>query len=244
MMGAAPLGVYALAFRVATLVNDKIGPMVTAVSFPALSAMESERERVMEHWFVLMRTLALVCFPALSALAVCADDFVRVAYGSQWTAAVMPLRLLCAVGVLRTLTPVTLALTAAQGRMAVNVKYAAANVVLLPLGFVVGCKLDGLVGVGLAWMIVFPVSCLYLFTAAAKQVGAGLGSFAANLKYPVLLALLPVVPMMVIRTMVSPGFGRLAAAGSVGGVVFVASVWVVPEVRRRLAEGLRGLHQS
>lgn len=236
-LGSNPLGVYSLAFRLATLVNEKIGAIVSGVSFPALSSLRSDRERVIGHWFALMRLLSMVCFPVLAMLAVAADDFVQVVYGVKWSGAIMPLRILCVVGVLRTLTPVSLGLTSAQGRADVNLKYALINTVLLPIAFVGGSLAWGLTGVALAWALIFPLSCAYLFRAATTQVGVSFRAFARNLRFPVFAALASVPPMLLVRALLSPGIERLFVEVGAGCCACGAVMLMNRETRGWLLDG-------
>ncbi len=224
VLGAEALGAYMLAFRLATLVNEKFGSIVSGVSFPALSAMEHDRPRVIRHWFSLMRHLSLVSFPLLAALAVNAEDAVRVVYGAKWSQAVAPLRFLCIVGCLRTLTPICCALANAQGRVDINLRYTVANCLTLPPFLYLGARFGGLRGASLAWFCVFPPVCLYLFHAVCRQVGVSQREFLANLRLPLLSSAVAAAVMLTLYPWFQPGLVRLVVVGGLGGVIWLAVV--------------------
>jgi O-antigen/teichoic acid export membrane protein len=219
LLGAAPLGAYTLAFHLATIVNQKLVSIVSSVTFPALAAIQGERDRVVDHWFALMRHLSLMSFPLLMMLAVGADDVVAVVYGAKWAAAVLPLRFLCAVGCLRTLTPFCTMVASAQGRADINLKYSLLNCLLLPPGFYVGCRMAGLLGVALAWAFLFPVVCVGMFWLVCRQLRVPFRDFAANLRVPVATALLAGVAMLLMRPLFNPGLLRLLVVGTTGAAV-------------------------
>jgi O-antigen/teichoic acid export membrane protein len=157
LAGKESLGFYTVAFRLATLVNEKIGGVVSRVSFPTFAALQHDRSRVAGHWFSITRKSALISFPVLTILIAGAEDIIGVILGQKWLPSVHLLRLLCVVGALRVLTPVTINLLPALGRPDLAFRYTLMNAILMPASFFVACRWNGTTGVAWAWLLVFPL---------------------------------------------------------------------------------------
>ncbi len=97
LLGAPALGAYTMAFRLATMVNDKISSAVNRVTFPSFSAMQDDIRGVIDHWLSVTRKLAWINFPLLVAIAMNADDFISVFLGPKWQSAAPLVKYLCVV---------------------------------------------------------------------------------------------------------------------------------------------------
>lgn len=186
LMNNAQLGYYSLAFRLATLVNERIGAIISRVSFPTFAALQNDKPEVARHWMSVTQKAALISFPLLALLAVFASDLISVVLGAKWLPAVLPLRLLCVVGAIRVLTPIIVNLLPALGRPGLAFQYTLANAIIMPVAFYIGCKTGGIVGVGWSWVIVFPFIAAYLTARAIALVEISWGAYLKNLTVPVL----------------------------------------------------------
>jgi teichuronic acid exporter len=234
LFGAAPLGIYTMGFRLATFVNERIGPVVNRVGFVAFASLQDERERLAQHWFSATRYLAIICFPVLTLLAICAEDFLAVVLGEKWLPAAAPVRLLCTVGFLRTLTSLTSSLLSATGHTGFLLRFSLLNAVLLPAAFFAGAQLGGVLGVGVAWNIVFPPLAIYLLRQGARATGVPLASYLANLKAPAFAAGLAGVPALLAIFILEQGATRLVVGVGAGSLTYAVSILSRSELRQQL----------
>jgi PST family polysaccharide transporter len=93
-LGARALGLYTLAFRMPQLIIDGAVTIVGQVAFPAFARVQSEPHRLRSGLLRGLRLTALVITPLSLGLAVVADPFIRVFYGSRWTPAIGVMQLL------------------------------------------------------------------------------------------------------------------------------------------------------
>jgi PST family polysaccharide transporter len=89
VLGQAALGVYTLAWTIASAPVDKITALVTRVAFPSLRA-SGRRGALRRYLLNLTEGLAVLTFAAGAGLALVADDLVHVVLGSKWEAAIAP----------------------------------------------------------------------------------------------------------------------------------------------------------
>ena len=224
LAGATPLGWYTLAFRLATMAYEKIAVIINRVAFPSFAAMQADRDGLRRHWYQVSRVISLVNFPVLAFLFVDAEDLLMVLVGQKWLPAAVPLRFLCGVGLLRGLVQLTQHIFSALGATMVRLRLSILSAVLLPVAFAIGCKLDGLAGVGIAWCAVYPLIFAYLLYETRKLVPFTLAGFVANLRVPLLAAAACAAAMLPARLMLAPGFPRFAACGALALAAFAACV--------------------
>jgi len=216
LVNSEQLGFYSLAFRLATLVNERIGALISRVSFPAFAAMQADKTETVRHWLSVTRKSALLSFPLLAILAVEANDFVSIVLSPKWLPVVVPLRLLCVVGAVRVLTPVVINLLPALGRSDLAFRYTLINIIVMPISFFVGCRLGGIVGVGCAWVIVFPFLAFGLVRVALTLTALSWVAYLRNLMLPVVGTIALVSTTIPILYLLPVGLLRLACSAVAG----------------------------
>src|SRR5690606_6962252 len=97
-MGAAPLGIYYIAYVVPNIVRLRLSDVFRQVMPPVLARMPTDTERITSWVRAANVTLAL-SLPALVGIAAVADPLTRVFFGYQWVHAVGPMRLITIAGV-------------------------------------------------------------------------------------------------------------------------------------------------
>jgi PST family polysaccharide transporter len=236
-LGPEALGFYTLAFRLATLVNEKVAAVVNRVSFPSFSALQ-DLDKVAAHWLSITQKLALICFPVLAILIVNADDVILFLLGEKWHRAVEPLRFLCIVGVLRLLTPITNNLLASVGKTKLVFQYSLLTSIVLPPAFYAGCRFGGIRGVGLAWLLLFPPIAAYQIYRALQETRTPATTYLNVLRLPVIAGLVSVASMMVVTAEGPPGPARFILSSLTGGLTYVATVLIGgPEYRGLVVSG-------
>ncbi|HYM06358.1 MAG TPA: lipopolysaccharide biosynthesis protein [Terriglobales bacterium] len=236
LLGASPLGQYTVAFRLATVANDKISSVINRVSFPSFAAMQDDLKSVIEHWLSVTRKLGLLNFPLLVALAMNAEDFISVVLGAKWLPAAALVKFLCVVGALKSLTAVVINLACARGRTDIGFQFALLNAIILPASFVAGCKLGSLRGVGIAWSLVFPLTCGLLIWKVGRLVGVSVRHYCSALAPPALLAMVCFAGMLPVSWILPGGLLRLCVRSAVGLVCFAAALWFQPGMREMVRQ--------
>jgi teichuronic acid exporter len=236
VMDAQHLGFYSLAFRLATLVNERIGAIVSRVSFPTFAAMRNDPEQRARHWLSVTRKSALISFPALAMIALLARDLIGVVLGPKWLPSVPVLQLLCVVGTIRVLTPVAMNLLPALGRPDLSFRYSLLNSILMPVSFVIGARVGGIVGVGWAWVLVFPFIAATLITQVLRLVGTPWRIYISNLTTPVISSAVVVATMAPALYLLPAGLLRLAISCLVAGLALAACYLCIEECRVMLPD--------
>ncbi|HBY58244.1 MAG TPA: hypothetical protein DEH78_00375 [Solibacterales bacterium] len=243
-LGSEQLGYYAIAFRLAMLVNDRLGAVVSRVSFSSLAGMREDPARATGHWLLLLERMALVTYPFLAFLYLCREDAIIVLLGAKWLPAAEPLRILAIGAAFRAVSPVTANFLATQGHTRWNFAFSLLNAAVLPAGFWIGAGWGGVSGVAWAWVICYPALLLVILAKASSLPGAGWARLAKAHVRPVCL-LLPVAAMTGAVRLLIPGDPLLRltaslAAAAAGGLIFLVLNPGLREEMRRVFASARG----
>lgn len=119
---AASLGLYSRAQGFATLPSTNISGVLNNVSFPILSKINGDGQRLKEVYRKMMRSTAFLVFPMMLGLAVVSDPLVRILLNEQWYGCVSLLQVLCLALVWNPLSSLQLNVIKAVGRSDIILK--------------------------------------------------------------------------------------------------------------------------
>ena len=103
VIGAATLGLYQLARRIANLPASEIAHVISNVTFPAYAKLQDRPEALRGAYRMVLEVTALVTLPVAGALAVLAPEITVTFFGDKWLPAAGAIRLLAVWGVLNAL---------------------------------------------------------------------------------------------------------------------------------------------
>jgi O-antigen/teichoic acid export membrane protein len=165
MLGKDMLGHYTMAFRLATLPTEKVTAVVNQVMFPAFSQLQNDLPSLCQAFLKTTSYVSLITFPLLAIIAAFAPEIVVGLLTDKWLPSVFPLRVLCVIGLLRSVDVIIPQVLVARGRATLIFKYTTLLMCVLPASFAAGCYLGGINGVAYAWMLAYPPlsACLMFF---------------------------------------------------------------------------------
>lgn len=91
----ATLGVYARAEGLAQYPSSNITSVLQGVTFPVLSSIQNEPERLANAYKRFLRLSAFVVFPLMVGLAAVADPLIRLMLTDKWEGAIYLLQIVC-----------------------------------------------------------------------------------------------------------------------------------------------------
>ena len=89
------LGVYNKAESFAAFPSSSLSSMLGSVTFPVLSQMQNDQERLQATYKRFLNVSAFVVFPMMVGLAAVADPFVRIVLTDNWAGMIYLLQILC-----------------------------------------------------------------------------------------------------------------------------------------------------
>ncbi len=227
-LGAHLLGIYTLAYRLITIPLNKVSGIITRVTFPAFSLMQDDDARLRDAYTRTIRLLSLISFPVLVLLGLSARDVIVVVFGTKWIEAVVPVRILLAVGMLKSVGTLVGSVVLAKGRRDLGLKW---NLVLLPLlgaGILAGMS-HGLTGVSLGYLVVYVASFPVIVRITNSTISLPDRKYYAGLFPAAVTSVLMALGVVSYRGLVldhlgAPSAGRLASDAAVALLVWVLSL--------------------
>ncbi len=176
VFGAEAVGIYTLAFRV---VNDTVKTLTSnlnEVAYPAFSKLQTELDRLKKYFFTIARGSLLLFSSVLIVVAVYIEDLLLLGGYDEWMDAVPLIHIFTAVALLRTISTLVPQLLNALGQARLNFYYSLSNVFIMPSAFIIGAQY-GLLGIGWAWVIAYPLVVSVLFYFGSRELKLSFFSF-------------------------------------------------------------------
>lgn len=153
IMGAELLGYYTLAYTLAVFPAVKIIPVITRVVFPAFSLLQDDNIRFRKGYMKLVSALSFFIMPALIGLAMVAPELIIKVYGDKWEATILPLQILCILGLVEATSHTTKSVFYAKGLPGMELKLNAAKIIVSTCVIILG-SYYGIVGVAIALSLI------------------------------------------------------------------------------------------
>lgn len=113
---AADLGQYTRAQQFNIIFSSNLTSVVQRVSYPALSSIQEEPERLREAYRRVIKLTMLVAFACMLGLAAVAKPLILILIGEKWLPAVSYLQIICFSGMLYPLHAINLNILQVKGR--------------------------------------------------------------------------------------------------------------------------------
>jgi PST family polysaccharide transporter len=164
-LGSAPLGFYNLAYNLLLLPSSNISNVVGRVMFPALSAIQHDKQLVREAYVRANRYIAAVAFPLMIWVLVTAPQLIRVVYGPKWISVIPLIQIFALAGIEQSIGTNVWWIFTSQGRTDVMFKLSIFTTVVVVISFLVGLR-GGVGGVVIAYTVALYLTAYPIFAIA------------------------------------------------------------------------------
>ena len=225
-LGAGPLGVYNVAWRLAGLPNTVIGVIVGRAMFSVYSRLQHDVSAVRAAYLQNLQRTMLLAFPVTLTIGIAARPIVLGLLGSKWEGAIGPLRLLAAFGVVRLLSGPSGELFKGIGRPHLTLAGSSTFLAVGLPALLVLVPRHGPTGAALAMLIGVTTSATVALTLTFRALDLHPYEFGRALARPIACAALVAVALLATLPL-NESLGTplaLASVALVATVSFVASV--------------------
>lgn len=112
----ATLGLYTRAKQFADLCSSNLTSVVQRVSYPVLSSIQDDKQRLKLAYKKVIKTTMLPTFVLMMGMSACAKPMIHVLIGEEWLKCVPMLQIICICGMLYPLHALNLNMLQVQGR--------------------------------------------------------------------------------------------------------------------------------
>lgn len=99
-LGVGILGVYAIAYNFADLINALLGYKVSEILFPAFSKLQDNLYNLKSAYLKVIKVLLIVVLPYAAGLLFLGGDFLQTVFGEKWIKAIPVLQILSGISVM------------------------------------------------------------------------------------------------------------------------------------------------
>lgn len=254
-LGAGPVGLYSMAYRISELPYVGVAEPVAKVTFPAFAQMIHKGSQITAPYLTSLRYVALTACPVATVLSAAAEPFTRAVLGEHWLGMVGALSVLALWGALRPLQgTMGWALNSAGEARLLAVISAVVLIPLVPLLFV-AARLGGIELVAWVMLADVIVSVFVISYALEGRLGIPMKAQGSTLA-PILVACVAawLATKAVSASAVSSAAGLalvLASAAGIAAFALVAHVLAPALLReawndlsRMLRRGQRGVRNA
>jgi PST family polysaccharide transporter len=190
-IGASPLGVYNIAYKIMLYPLENVSRVIVRVLFPAFSSVKHDNVRFKNGYLKATSFIALVTFPLMAGLFAVAENFVALVFGDKWEGMATLLMILAPIGMMQSIVTTVGSIYTAKGTTGLMFRIGAANAAAAVLSFVVGLPF-GVNGVAIAYgisniLMLYP-NLKYAWDQVDLGVVEGLKSVSAYFLYAISMA--------------------------------------------------------
>lgn len=222
----AALGIFNRAKGYADLPTQTLTQTVQSVTFPALSKVQDDPERLRAAYRRIIRSMAFVVFPAMLGLAALARPLIVAFITEKWLPCAVLLQILCFAMMWQPIHSVNLNLLTVKGRSDLFlrlelVKKGYGIVILfatLPLGLVAYC-----LGFLAGYLLELPVNTYY----TGKLIGYGLRQQLRDLLPTLALSLAMFAAVWGLTLVIDGVWWQIAAGIPLGVAIYAGGAWLM-----------------
>jgi teichuronic acid exporter len=184
VLGTTQLGLYNFARRTFSLLKDETSGAMSTVAHPLFAGIQNDRSRVRRGFLSATFLSSVIAFPVFVGLACVADRAIPLVCGPQWTGALHPIQILCALGMLSCIGSLQAGLITSLGRanwwFYYQVVVSLLNIPIIALFAHDGTSVLLIIIVAKAYLF-WPVTVAMTLRLLAMRPGAYLAQFVAPL---------------------------------------------------------------
>lgn len=187
IIGQGALGLYSMAYQIMLLPIRNISNVIKDVLFPSFASINNDINRIRQVYLKVIQSIALITFPLLAGIAIMSDSFVYIVLGDKWEAIIPLLTLLALVAIPQSIFTVNGVIYLNTGRPDIPLKINSISLPIYALGFYIGLKTNGILGLVYAYSIVYVLQVIPLYFYSAKMINLSIKDFIKSL-LPVFIA--------------------------------------------------------
>ena len=198
----ATLGLYTRAKQFSDLCSSNLSSVVQRVSYPVLSSIQDDRQRLKFAYQRVIKTIMLPTFVLMLGMAACADSMIYVLIGKQWLECVPMLQIICTYGMMYPLHSLNLNMLQVQGRSDLFLKLEIIKKTIAVVPLLIGIFVNiywMLIGTLLTNLISYYLNAFYsgpfLNYSIKEQVRDILPSFGVAISMAIPVFLMNFIPM-------------------------------------------------
>ena len=197
-LGSAALGLYSKAYQLLLLPITQLRDPLNAVALPALSSLQTDREKFRRYYSNYIFLLTFFSMPMVLFLAIFSDELISIILGDKWVSASYIFKLLAITSFIQPVASTRGVVMISTGNTKKYLIWGLTNAVFVIMGFVIGIYW-GIPGIAISYAIVNYVLLVPSLQYSFKDSFITLGFFFRVTSYPLVISIVSGVAMFSFR---------------------------------------------
>lgn len=213
VLGAIPLGIYFMAYRIMLFPVQNLSYVATRALFPVMSRNVERPQQIAELYLKSVGLISLVSAPLMAGLFALRELFVTTVLGDKWHAAIVILAWLAPIGFIQSLVSTSGAVSMARGRTDQLVRLSLLSATVQLPAFIIGARW-GLQGVAACYLLANILLAFPTFHFIGALVGVTVRMLLRTVGMSVILSMAMALLLALVKGPVAAvvGDGRLQLA--------------------------------
>lgn len=237
------LGYYTRAYQLPDLISGTVNSVVSSVTFPVMSAIQDDRERLINVYAKLLSMTAFMVFPIMTLFAILSEPFVHTILTDKWMPIVPLMYWLAIARMFIPISAINLTLLKSIGRSDLFLKVDLVKLPLIAANMIITLPM-GIQAVAIGSSIVTFVSYFINAYLPGRLYGYGALQQARDCRHIVLATVIMSLVTLGFILLVSNPWAQLIGGGLLGLATYVVAVFLlkvreVADIRNFLIEAFQ-----
>lgn len=207
MVSLTAIGGYNISYGISINLIERLKPVLVQALFPAFAKIQHDERKLTRNFLLVTSYGLLINLPLLAGMFVCSTAVVDLFFKPEWHFISILVRILCVVGMIRSIDSPVISLLLVKAKMYLNVRMGVFKLIVgIALAYGLGREF-GIVGIVSSFLV---VQLLNTVAAYFFQVRSCLGPIGLTYLKHVLLPCVQIIPIF-IATGVLAMFPRLSS---------------------------------
>src|SRR5215470_2194585 len=225
LMGAIALGIYMLAFTLASAPGLLLGTVINSIAMPAFSRVKHDLDLLRNAMAGALRAVSLILMPMCGLMIALARPLVLTLYGARWSAAAEVLSILSLYGAISIICILFANMLTSLGKAKFTLFVQLLWLCALVPAMALGVHRNGIVGAALAHIAVIgPLVLPSYLVALRKATGIRFTMLGKAVLHPLLAASAAALAARVTASQFASPLLQLVTSLVVGGLIYLVAV--------------------
>ncbi|UCB42547.1 MAG: MOP flippase family protein [Dehalococcoidales bacterium] len=229
-LSAANVGFYNLGLRTLNYPVGGLRFIISRVGLPAFSQVQDEDVRLRRGFLKSVQWVSIIGLPIFTGMAIVAPELIRVAFGEQWTPAIVPMQLLCAASAASLMSETVPSLVFSKGKPGAYLKLAIARVIFLVPGLLLGAQF-GIEGVAISVATISVIFTVARQILASRLIGIGFKTYLVVMRHAAIGCIIMAIVLLAFRYATSlfdfPDIPLLISSVLLGVIVYFITLKLI-----------------
>jgi len=217
------LGFYTRAYQLPDLISGTVNSVVSAVTFPVMSAIKDDRERLLNVYSKMLSMTAFLVFPVMTLFAVLTEPFVHTILKDKWLPIVPLMYWLSIARMLIPISAINLTLLKSIGRSDLFLKVDLVKLPLIAANMIITLPM-GIQAVAIGSSLVTFLSYFINAYMPGRLFGYGALQQARDCRYIMLSTAIMALVTLAFTALIANPWVELIVGGLLGVATYVSAV--------------------